>query len=659
MLVLQGRTPSCYYGCDGQYVQCRTIFGGLFGFGKKQKKKVEEEAAAFNRARAAAKKPILAQDNLFHPLATSPIPAMRERAERIKRLAPCPVHLRKGQRVSVNFDCPDCGWPTHYSEKEWREDAEHGRYVARLREANEDEHDLRSGREMVEFKMPGEQGFEEAINLSSWDVFFYTRNFPSIETERSRRHVSKLLTFPTSVGAVLHENSPYTTRNRRMTREGMRSFLALRQMLHPQYGTKASLDPMRVFIVGARAESTLPTSVWDQLRYMFPNVPFHLYLIGPEVTLPNVPATSGPQGPSTASTIQKVGQPSSSSPQAAPVSISQRQKTRRSEYGPRAPSRTIVVSEGLTMTYIQCPYEEVHHQLEPFDPYTDVFFAFSPGFGFPSQKAYDRPKSEEDGVDGAAASQSSAATGTASTSSAPSSPPPTKIKKEPTPGGQLDPVAASFESRQETESTERPSQPGELPQASSTLSYQRGGAEAPADAASKEQNTEKMASQHVNAQAEAAAAAVGADTMTPGAVPSSTLPALPPLLQAQSEWAQALTQILSTKVPLVITGFSPADVRRDVEAFESVQGIRGEFEWLVTPGENVFGSLSWIIADFDVRVGVRSNWGIWAVRGKRYDLVGPGGWTATGGNVDRNPFEDEEDLEEEEEELKRIEDRRR
>lgn len=158
----------------------------------------------------------------------------------------------------MKFECPDCGWPTHYSEKDWREDTEHGKYVHRLREANEDEHDLRSGREITEFKLPGEssdgqsvkavpagaegmtdrrpllsvlpactgpQGFEESLNLSSWDVFFYTRNFPSIETERSRRHVSKLLSFPTSMGAVLHEHSPYTTRNRRMTREGLRSFL--------------------------------------------------------------------------------------------------------------------------------------------------------------------------------------------------------------------------------------------------------------------------------------------------------------------------------------------------------------------------------------------------------------------------------------------------
>lgn len=546
--------------------QYRT-FLGLFGKNKAAKKDAEDPSNPWAHGKAkGVKKIVLEQDNLFHPLSTSPIPELRHRAERIKRIAPCPVHLRRGQKVTVNFDCPECGWPTHYSEKEWREDTEHGKYILRLREANEDEHDLRSGREMTEFKMPGPQGFEEAINFSSWDVYFYTRNFPSIESERSRRHVSKLLTFPTSVGAILHENSPYTTRNRRMTREGMRSFLALRQMLHPPRGSKPSLDPLRVFIVGARAESTLPTTVWDQLRFMFPGINFHIYLIGPEVTVPS--AERGPPG-----------SPAAGSP-----------KTRPSTYGPDAPSQTFVVSEGLTMTYIRANYEEVHHQVEPFDPYTDVFFAFSPGFGFPSQRAYDAVRSEDD--DSATAS-SEASTSEALGSSAAADP-------------NLDAVAARFESREEVQSPQPVSgtKNQELPNASSTLQT----SSQPATAASTAAKPDDAAEPQGQAQ-------------QPRTV--SQLPTLPPLLQAQAEWAQALTQMLSTKCPIIITGFSPADVRRDVEAFESVEGIRGEFEWLITPGENVFGSLSWAIADFDPRVAVKANWGVWAVRGKRYDLQGP------------------------------------
>jgi len=103
------------------------------------------------------------------------------------------------------------------------------------------------------------------------------------------------------------------------------------------------------------------------------------------------------------------------------------------------------------------------------------------------------------------------------------------------------------------------------------------------------------------------------------------LPALQaaPGVQAQREWAQAIGQLLSTRCALFVSGFSPADVERDVLAFESVEGVSGEFDWLLTPGENVFASQQWAIADFDPRVAVKANWGLWAVRGKRYDILGP------------------------------------
>ncbi len=80
-----------------------------------------------------------------------------------------------------------------------------------------------------------------------------------------------------------------------------------------------------------------------------------------------------------------------------------------------------------------------------------------------------------------------------------------------------------------------------------------------------------------------------------------------PVVQAQREWARAIGQILSTRCALIATGFSPADVERDVLAFESVDGVRGEFDWLITPGENVFASQQWAVADFDPRVAVKAN----------------------------------------------------
>ncbi|KAE8246431.1 hypothetical protein A4X06_0g5018 [Tilletia controversa] len=565
--------------------QRRSLFGGLFG--KKAADKGQKEASPF-RARPAPP-PVLAQDDLFHPLSQSPIPAMRARGERIRALAACPVSMNKyGVRRPVRFECPDCGWPTHHSEAEWREDPDHAQYVPRLREANEDEHDLRSGREMTEFKLPGPQGFEEVINMSNWDVFFYTRNHDSIETERSSRHVTKLLTFPCSLAGVLHENSAYTRRNQRLTHEGLRSLIALRQTLHPTLGEKPSLDVVRIFVVGARAESTLPPPIWDQLTYMFPGVALHIFMIGPEAVIPDgvgagtVETYSGhpsifkansadasAEGKNKGEDDAAAGSPKHSAV-GSPVST-HRSKLRKSNYG--FPSRTLVVSPGLTITTIRSNYEDVHAQFEPFDPYTDVFFAFSPGFGFPSQLAVreleeSRQRKREDEASRKEARQIYFAGAEAGAEV----------------GGGKDAAAAAAAARPfvAADPTVQP-EGGDIPSAE------------PPEAFPAEQ----------------------------GASSAFTALTTAPIVQAQREWARALGQILSTKCALISTGFSPADVERDVLAFESVEGVRGEFEWLITPGENVFASRQWVIADFDPRVAVKSNWGLWAVRGKRYDIEGP------------------------------------
>ena len=195
--------------------------------------------------------PILSEDNLFHPFSKSPFPAVRARGEAIQKLSPCPVcasqddiHVHtKSLPKAVRYECPDCGWPTHCSEDHWKDDTEHQKYCIRLREANMDEHDLRSGRRMREFELPGKnyfqhrldnlillkkcnqgpQGFEEAISFANWDVFWYTRGFPSMDTERSRRHASKLLTYPLTIGGAVHQHSGLTLNNQRVTPEGSRS----------------------------------------------------------------------------------------------------------------------------------------------------------------------------------------------------------------------------------------------------------------------------------------------------------------------------------------------------------------------------------------------------------------------------------------------------
>lgn len=560
-----------------QLGQHRSLFGFSL-FGPKKGKKDDP----FAIPPRPGKKPLLAQDDLFHLFSKSPIASIRARGERIRSLAPCPVSMSKYRvRRLVQFECPDCGWPTHYSEKEWAEDTEHAKYVARLREANEDEHDLRSGREMAEFKLPGPQGFEETINMSNWDVFFYTRNFNSIESDRSRRHVSKLLTFPTTVGAVLHENSPYTKKSRRLTHEGLRSMIALRQTLHPKAGDKPMLDKMRIFVVGARAESTLPPAVWDQLTYMFPGVPFHLFLIGPEAHIPS---------------DQQLQMQERAGPGSGAISM-HKGRIRKSNYG--VPSRTVVVSEGLTITTIQSKYEDVHAQLEPFDAYTDVFFAFSPGFGFPSQVAVeeaDRARQEERDHEAHFARAKSTY------------------------------HAAGAESAESTEASAQKAADDAVELAKAQMAEQQQQIDGVGDAATPP----SRAAYTVYASASPQGGDIPSQEPAPvlASADGSTFTALTaaPVVQAQREWARAIGQILSTRCALVATGFSPADVERDVLAFESVDGVRGEFDWLITPGENVFASQQWAVADFDPRVAVKANWGLWAVRGKRYDIQGPTGY---------------------------------
>jgi hypothetical protein len=74
----------------------------------------------------------------------------------------------------------------------------------------------------------GPQGYEEAISFANWDVFWYTRGFPSMDTERSRRHASKLLTYPVTIGGTLHQHSGLTLNNQRLTPEGSRSLAGKR-----------------------------------------------------------------------------------------------------------------------------------------------------------------------------------------------------------------------------------------------------------------------------------------------------------------------------------------------------------------------------------------------------------------------------------------------
>jgi splicing suppressor protein 51 len=302
--------------------------------------------------------------------------------------------------------------------------------------------------------------------------------------------------------------------------------VALRTTLHvppgaPETEEAAADKPqMRIFILGARAESSLPPHVWEQLTMLFPAAQLHLHFIGPQVSLPKPPGastatapTSNPSSADTSPSLQTnnaaqselpVSEPTPpvekstdekpaylpnvyEPPTPAPIQRLKRTRSSVEVYG--VPSYTVPYTPALTITGMQTSYMDVHAQFqESFDPYTDCFFLFSPGFGFPS---------------------------------------PTSVSAD-----------------------------GE------------------------------------------------------------------PLLQIASptEWGPVLPMLLASKCAIFITGFSPADVERDVKSLSTAPGVAGEFDWVITPGPNAFGSEKWEVADFDPRVMVKTNWGVWGIRGKRREV---------------------------------------
>lgn len=200
---------------------------------------------------AAPQKPVetsvrLSQDDLFHPFSESPVPEFRRRAAFMKQHAYCPHPDHQATKLPtvaakpedaeastgtqapahVNFECPDCGLPVYCCEEHWQDDYEkHLEICDTLRQVNEDDHDLRSGRVFTEAILPDLQLDEAAINMTNWDTFMYTREFDAVNSDRSMRQITRLLTYPITVGSVLHELSPYSIKKgERLTTEGLKSF---------------------------------------------------------------------------------------------------------------------------------------------------------------------------------------------------------------------------------------------------------------------------------------------------------------------------------------------------------------------------------------------------------------------------------------------------
>lgn len=189
---------------------------------------------------------VLRPDNLFHSFSNSPAPEIRRRAALIKSHSYCPHPSHHETRPSpkpsthsvtdstteakvpaahIRFECPDCGIPVYCSEEHWAEDYEnHMEICDTLRQINEDDHDLHSGREFPEFEYPGPSIEEAVVNMTNWDTYLYTKEYEAINEEQSMRQATRLLTYPMTIASVIHELSPYNIRKGgRLTPEGLKS----------------------------------------------------------------------------------------------------------------------------------------------------------------------------------------------------------------------------------------------------------------------------------------------------------------------------------------------------------------------------------------------------------------------------------------------------
>jgi mitochondrial splicing suppressor protein 51 len=221
----------------------RSRVSGLETHHKQQTDDLLFQTARPNRSTqdGKASRVVLRPNDLFHSFTNSPSPQIRRRAAFMRQNAYCshPDHRPTRAPTSPNdlenrksgamppahvrYECPDCGIPVSCSEEHFVSDYEsHLEICDQLREINEDDHDLHSGRLFNEFEYPGQQMDEAQINMTNWDTLLYTREFNAVNDDRSMRQVTRLLTYPVTIASVLHELSPYSLKSR-LKPEGLRS----------------------------------------------------------------------------------------------------------------------------------------------------------------------------------------------------------------------------------------------------------------------------------------------------------------------------------------------------------------------------------------------------------------------------------------------------
>jgi hypothetical protein len=119
------------------------------------------------------------------------------------------------------------------------------------------------------------------------------------------------------------------------------------------HGLRLKAPPVRVFILGARAESSLPRQIWLQLTHMFPEAIINLIFIGPE---------------SMANRDEEFPLPERTPDNPFGAIVEDR-------LGPQMKITTYV-------DYFHTMYNAQYFY--PYDPYFDCFVLFHPGLGHPA-----------------------------------------------------------------------------------------------------------------------------------------------------------------------------------------------------------------------------------------------------------------------------------
>ena len=227
------------------------------------------------------------------PMLASANPALRRLAEQYAR-AKCPCSCSAcptgpsdteagGGGGPLSFSCPTSGFPSHCSEHCYQRDTAHHAIADDLRMIHQDYADLQSGRKFAEFDFPGPPPHDYVRgDLNNWVSFLSDREFKNAlgnkigwtrsEEEkfieaRSMRLISSMFTFPLTIAHAIY----------------WKSALGDPAKLDQKKDEDGNQLPNRITILGPRAEATLPTRVWLELNAIFPEAPFALHFVGPEI----------------------------------------------------------------------------------------------------------------------------------------------------------------------------------------------------------------------------------------------------------------------------------------------------------------------------------------------------------------------------------------